>query len=141
MGHITAMTLSSTNPLAAFGTPALLDAPELMDAAASMEAPASGGAVLLRVLEAAQRMVAYCDNVAAGGANDPALEIIGIPAPRLSRALRDLMSSVHEMNTAMTGEAACAALAALQRVPTGRAASRPLRAPPCGQRSHRLTPC
>jgi hypothetical protein len=120
MGHMTAMTLSNTTPLPAFGTsfgtPALLDAP----------APA-GGAVLLRVLEAAQRMVAYCDNAAVGAADDPALEIIGIPAPRLSRALRDLVSSVHAMNTAMTSEAACAALAALHRVPTARAASRPVR--------------
>jgi hypothetical protein len=121
MGHITAMTLSPNAPLAVLSTPDLVGAP----------AP-SGGAVLLRVLEAAQRMVAYCDNAAVGAAEDPALDIIGIPAPRLSRALRDLVSSVHDMNTAMTGEAACAALAALHRVPAGRAtagagANRPAR--------------
>lgn len=121
MSHITAMTLSNTTPFATFGTPALMDAP-----APPALAP-SGGAVLLRVLEAAQRMVAYCDNAAVGASDDPALEIIGIPAPRLSRALRDLVSSVHDMNTAMTGEAACAALAALHRVPAARPASRPVR--------------
>lgn len=121
MGHITAMTPRSAAPFAGFGTPALLDAP------APAPVTPSGGAVLLRVLEAAQRMVAYCDNAAVGAAEDPALEIIGIPAPRLSRALRDLVSSVHDMNTAMTGEATCAALAALHRVPTPKSASRPVR--------------
>lgn len=60
------------------------------------------GAVLLRVLEAAQRMVAYCDNGSVGGADDPELALLGLSTPSLDRALRDLRGSVRAMNQAMT---------------------------------------
>lgn len=111
MGHIAAIQASNIAPF--IGAPS--------DAVA----PVSGGAVLLRVLEAAQRMVAYCDNAAVGGADDPALELIGIPTPSLNRAMRDLVGAVHDMNAAMTSEASCAALAALHRVPGSRGVGRP----------------
>jgi hypothetical protein len=111
MGHIAAIQAAAITPF--------------VGAPSDTTAPVSGGAVLLRVLEAAQRMVAYCDNAAVGGAEDPALELIGIPTPGLNRAMRDLVGAVHAMNAAMTSEASCAALAALHRVPGTRREARP----------------
>ena len=111
MGHIAAIQAAAITPF--------------VGAPSDTTAPVSGGAVLLRVLEAAQRMVAYCDNAAVGGAEDPALELIGIPTPSLNRAMRDLVGAVHAMNAAITSEASCAALAALHRVPGTRREARP----------------
>jgi hypothetical protein len=75
---------------------------------------AAPGAVLLDVLEAAQRLIAYCDNAPVGTTEDAELASLGLPAPRLDRAMRDLRHSVHAMNRAMSCEAGCALLAGLR---------------------------
>jgi hypothetical protein len=75
------------------------------------------GAVLLDVLEAAQRLIAYCDNAPVGTADDAELAILGLPSPRLDRAMRDLRHSVHAMNRAMSTEEGCAMLAGLRPMP------------------------
>jgi hypothetical protein len=71
------------------------------------------GLVLLGVLEAAQRLVAYCENEAVGTADDAELAVLGLPTRKLERALRDLRHSVREMNQALATEEACSMLAAL----------------------------
>ena len=72
-----------------------------------------GGAVLLEVLEAAQRLVAYCDNDSVGGTEDAELAGFGLPTVKLDRALRDLRRAVQEMNRAMATEEGCEMLASL----------------------------
>lgn len=76
-------------------------------------APDLAGPVLLDVLEAAQRLVAYCDNDAVGGTEDGELAGIGLPTPKLDRALRDLRRAVQTMNRTMATEEGCAMLTSL----------------------------
>lgn len=85
--------------------------------ALAAEAPAT---VLLRVLEAAQRMIAYCDNAAVGGAEDSDLAMLGLSTPSLDRALRDLRHSVREMNQAMVTDDGADFLAELHGQRRGR---------------------
>jgi hypothetical protein len=92
--------------------------PAMTELAQLIAPPAAGamapGAALLDVLEAAQRLVAYCDNSAVGTTEDAELATLGLPAPKLDRAMRDLRHSVHAMNRALSTEAACALLAGLR---------------------------
>ena len=71
------------------------------------------GPVLLEVLEAAQRLVAYCDNDSVGGTGDAELIGFGLPGVKLDRALHDLRRAVQAMNRAMATEDACTMLASL----------------------------
>jgi hypothetical protein len=80
--------------------------------------PSAGGvapeAALLDVLEAAQRLVAYCDNAPVGSTEDAELAVLGLPTPKLDRAMRDLRHSVHRMNRALSTEEGCTLLAGLR---------------------------
>jgi hypothetical protein len=77
-------------------------------------APEPAGTVLLDVLEAAQRLVAYCENDAVGGTDDAELALLGLPTRKLRRALCDLRHSVQQMNQAMASEEGCLMLASLR---------------------------
>lgn len=78
------------------------------------------GPVLLDVLEAAQRLVAYCDNDPVGGTEDAELAGTSCPTIKFDRALRDLRRAVQAMNRAMATEDACAVLARLSLAPPRR---------------------
>jgi hypothetical protein len=77
-------------------------------------APQPPGTVLLDVLEAAQRLVAYCENDAVGGTDDAELAVLGLPTMKLERALRDLRHCVQAMNQTMASEEGCLMLASLR---------------------------
>ena len=74
------------------------------------------GAALLDVLESAQRLVAYCDNDAVGGADDAELVELGLPGVKLRHALSDLRRSVRQMNRSLCSEDGCALLSSLRPV-------------------------
>lgn len=73
----------------------------------------SAGSVVLEVLEAAQRLVAYCNNDPVGSSENAELAHMGLPAVKLDRALCDLRHAVQAMNRSMATEEGCAMLASL----------------------------
>ena len=75
---------------------------------------AQPGAILLEVLEAAQRLVAYADNHAVGATEDAELASLGLPTRKLERAMHDLRRSVQQMNATMATEEGCRMLAGLR---------------------------
>lgn len=83
--------------------------------AAAVPPAAQPGPMLLDVLEAAQRLIAYCDNDAVGGTADGELAMFGLPSAKLNRALIDLRRAVQAMNRGMASEEACAMLTRLCR--------------------------
>jgi hypothetical protein len=83
--------------------------------AASIQPAGQPGPMLLEVLEAAQRLIAYCDNDAVGGTADGELVTFGLPCAKLNRALHDLRRAVQAMNRGMASEEACAMLTRMCR--------------------------
>lgn len=74
----------------------------------------AAGATLLEVLETAQRLVAYCDNQAAGGSRNAELAALGLPGVKIRHALTDLRRSVLRMNSVLATEDGCALLGRLR---------------------------
>jgi hypothetical protein len=88
----------------------MADLAQLITPGPSPSAAGHAGPVLLDVLEAAQRLVAYCDNDPVGGTEDGELAGFGLPTMKLDRALRDLRRAVQAMNRTMASEDGCAIL-------------------------------